>query len=108
MKPNEELFATLSELLYSQGRSITFPIVVNRHKWHARLNFFGRDDGFEFFSTFTSPNGRRYTFYMTDMCTDVEVYSRNGHLVTAQYPSNSIPPWMLYRIEFLRGVLDEY
>ena len=108
MTPNEELFAALAELLYSQGRSITFPIVVERHKWSMGLNFFGRDDGFEFFSTFTSPNGRRYAFYLTDMHTDVEVYSRNGHLVTAQYPSNSIPSWMLDRIEFLRDVLDEY
>lgn len=108
MKPNEELFATLSELLYSEEGSITFPIVVNRHRWDVRLNFFGRDDGFEFSATFTSPNGRHYTFYMTDMCTDVEVYSRNGHLVTAQYPSNSIPPWMLYLIDLLRDMLDEY
>ena len=108
MTPNEELFAALAELLYSKGRSITFPIVVNRHKWSVGLNFFGRDDGFDFFSTFTSPNGRRYVFYMTDMYTDVEVYSRNGHLVAAQYPSNSIPSWMCDQVEFLRDVLDEY
>lgn len=102
------IMSVVSELLYAQGGSITVPIVVNRHKWIAELNFFDRDDGFEFCSTFTSPNGRRYTFYMTDMCTDVEVYSRNGHLVTAQYPSNSIPPWMLYLIDLLRDMLDEY
>ena len=108
MTPNDELFATLADLLHSKGRPITFPIVVNRHRWIVEMNFFGRDDGFDFFSTFTSPNGRRYAFYMTDMYTDVEVYSRNGHLVTAQYPSNSIPLWMLDRIEFLRDVLDEY
>jgi len=107
MKPNEELFAVLAELLYSQGRPIAFPIVVNRHKWEVGLNFSGRDDGFEFLATFTSPNGRRYAFYMTDTNTDVEVYSRNGHLVTAQFSSN-IPSWMLNRIKFLRDVLDEY
>ena len=108
MKPNDELFAALTELLYSQGRPITFPIVVNRHKWNVELNFFGRDDGFEFLAAFTSPNGRRYGFYMTDMHTDVEIYSHNGHLVTAQFLSNSIPSWMLGRIKFLRNVLDEY
>ena len=108
MTPNEELFAALADLLYSQGRPITFSVVVNRHRWTVELNFYGRDDGFEFLATFTSPNGRRYAFYMNDMCTDVEVYSHNGHLVTAQYPSNSIPLWMLDRIEFLRNVLDEY
>ena len=108
MKPNDELFAVLADLLHSQGRPITFPVVVNRHKWEVELNFYGRDDGFKFSATFTSPNGRRYAFYMTGMCTDVEIYSRNGHLVTTQYPSNSIPLWMLDRIEFLRDVLDEY
>ena len=108
MKPNEELFAALADLLYSQGRPIIFPVMVNRHKWEVELNFYGRDDGFEFFATFTSPNGHVYEFYMNDMYTDVEVYSRNGHLVTAQYPSNSIPLWILDRIEFLRDVLDEY
>ena len=108
MTQNEELFAALADLLYSQGRPITFPIMVNRHKWDVELNFYGRDDGFEFLAAFTSPNGRRYAFYMTDMHTDVEVYSRNGRLVMTQFPSNSIPSWMLCRIEFLRNVLDEY
>ena len=108
MKPDEELFAAITELLYLQGRPIIFPVMVDRHKWGVELNFYVRNDGFDFFATFTSPNGRMYEFWMTDMCTDVEVYSRNGHLVTAQYPSNSIPLWMLDRIEFLRNVLDEY
>ena len=108
MTRNDELFAALAELLYSQGRPITFPAVVSHHKWIVRLSFCGRDDGFELLATFTSPNGRRYSCYMTDMHTDVEVYSRNGRLVTAQYPSNSIPSWMLDRIDFLRDVLNEY
>lgn len=108
MTPNDALFAALADLLYSQGRPITFPVVVNRHKWDVTLTFFGRDDGFDFCATFMSPNGRRYAFYMTDMTTDVEVYSRNGHLVTAQFSSNSIPSWMFGKIEFLRDVLDEY
>ena len=108
MKPNEELFAVLADLLNSHGGMITFPIVMNRHKWEAELEFYGKDDGFDFFVTFTSPKGRMYEFWMTDTCTDVEVYSRNGHLVTAQYPSNSIPLWILDRIESLRDVLDEY
>ena len=108
MKPNEELFAALADLLYSQGRPITFPVVVSRHRWTVELTFYGRDDGFEFLATFTSPNGRRYAFYMTDMHTDVEVYSRNGHLVAAHYPSDIVPLWMLEKIEFLRDVLNEY
>ena len=108
MKPNEELFAALADLLYSQRGPITIPIVAHRHKWTVELNFFGRNDGFEFLATFTSPNSRRYAFYMTDMNTDVEVYSRNGHLVTAQYTSNIIPAWMLNQIESLRDVLDAH
>ena len=108
MTKNEELFAALTDLLYSQGRPITFPVVANRHKWDVELTFFALDDGFELLATFTSPNGRRYAFYLTDMHTDVEVYSRNGRLVTAQFPSNRIPSWVLGRIDFLRDVLNEY
>ena len=108
MKPNDELFAALADLLYSQGRPITFTVVVSHHKWAAELTFSDWDDGFELLATFTSPNGRRYAFYMTDMHTDVEVYSRNGHLVTAQYPSNIIPLWLLDQIDFLRDVLNVY
>ena len=108
MAKNEELFAALADLLYSQGRPITFPVVVSRHKWAAELTFYGRDDGFEFLATFTSPNGRRYAFYMTDMHTDVEVYSRNGRLIMTQFPNDSIPSWMLDLIDFLRDVLNEY
>ena len=108
MTKNEELFAALAELLYSQGRPITFPVTANRHKWDVELTFSGGDDGFECLATFTSPNGRRYTFYLTDMHTDVEIYSRNGRLVMAQFPCDIIPPWMLARIDFLRDVLNEY
>ncbi len=108
MKPNEEMFGALAELLYSQGRPIAFPVMVDRHKWEVELSFFGRDDGFDFFATYTSPNGRTYEFWMTDMYTDAEVYSRNGHLVAAQYPIDIIPSWMYDQIEFLRDVLDEY
>ena len=104
----DELSAALADLLYSQGSPITFPVVVSRHKWAAELTFAGGDDGFELLATFTSPNGRRYTFYMTDMHTDVEIYSRNGRLVMAQFPSNSIPSWMQRRIDFLRDELSEY
>ena len=108
MTKNEELFAALAELLYSQRRPITFPVVVNRHRWDVDLTFSGGDDGFECLATFTSPNGRRYAFYLTDMHTDVEVYSRNGHLIMTQIHSNSIPSWILTRIDFLRDVLSEY
>ena len=108
MTKSEALFAALADLMYSQGRPITFPVAVNRHKWDVELTFSALDDGFECLATFTSPNGRRYAFYMTDMHTDVEVYSRNGRLVMAQFPSNSIPSWLLGRIEFLRDVLNEY
>ena len=108
MTQDDALFAALADLMYSGGRPITFPAVVNRHKWDVELNFSGGDDGFELLATFTSPNGRRYTFYLTDMHTDVEVYSRNGRLVTTQYPSNSIPSWILGRVDFLRDVLNEY
>ena len=108
MTRDEELFAALAELLYSHGRPITFPVAVNRHKWSVGLNFTGRDDGFECLATFTSPNGRRYAFYLTDMTTDVEVYSRNGRLVMTQVTSNNIPSWILGQIDFLRDVLSEY
>ena len=103
MTRNDELFTALAE-----GKPITYPVVANRHKWSAELTFSGRDDGFECVATFASPNGRRYSFYLTDMHTDVEVYSRNGHLVTAQFPSNRIPSWMLSQIDFLRDVLSNY
>ena len=108
MKSTDELFAALAELLYSQGRPITFPVAVNHHKWAAELTFSGGDDGFECLATFVSPNGRRYAFYLTDMHTDVEVYSRNGRLVMTQFPNDNIPAWMLGRIDFLRDVLNEY
>ena len=108
MEPKEELFAALADLLYSQGRPITFPVMVGHRRWAAELTFSCLDDGFELLATFTSPTGRRYAFYLTNMHTDVEVYSRNGRLVTAQFPSNSIPTWLLDRIDFLRDVLNEY
>lgn len=108
MTQDDVLFAALADLMYSQGRPITFPVVANRHRWDVELTFFALDDGFECLATFTSPNGRRYAFYLTDMHTDVEVYSRNGRLVMAQFPSNIIPSWVLNQIDFLRDVLNEY
>ena len=108
MTQNEELFAALADLLYSQGRPITFPVMVSHHRWAAELTFSDLDDGFELLATFTSPNGRRYAFLMTDLHTDVEVYSRNGRLVTAQSPSNRTPSWMTSQLDFLRDVTRAY
>ena len=103
MTRNDALFAALAE-----GKPITYPVMASRHKWYVELHVSGRDDGVECLATYTSPNGRRYSVYLTDMTTDVEVYSRNGHLVTAQFPSNRIPSWMLSQIDFLRDVLSNY
>ena len=108
MMKNDELFGDLADLLYSQGRPITIPVVVSRHKWVAELTLSTRDDGFELLAIFASPNGRRYSFYLTDMTTDVEVYSRNGRLIMTQFPSNSIPSWICDRIDFLRDVLSDF